>query len=118
MAHHGEEFIEPEVIPADPAKIGKIWKTAGILALITAIEFVCAFTMEKDGTLITIYILLTLLKAYFIMAEFMHLGHERKSLQLSILLPLIFIAWGIVAMLQEASDINTAITTWYDFLVK
>jgi cytochrome c oxidase subunit IV len=117
MAHYGEKFVDPPVIEADPAKISKIWKTAGILAIITAIEFIFAFTWgEKDATLITIYIVLTLFKAYFIMAEFMHLGHEKKSLQLSILLPLIFIAWGVVAMLQEANTIHNMIETWYSFL--
>lgn len=116
MAHYGEEFIEPEVIPADPSKIKGIWKIAGILAIITAIEFAFAFSMEKGTFLITVYILLTFLKAYFIMSEFMHLGHERKALQLSILLPLIFIAWGVVAILQEANTIHNMIDTWYNFL--
>ena len=117
MAHYGEQFVDPPVIPVAEGKIAGIWKIAGILAIITIIEYIFAFSWgEKTKVLITIYILLTLLKAYFIMAEFMHLGHEKKALQLSVLLPLVFIAWGVVGMLQEADTIGHMVNTWYNFL--
>lgn len=117
MAHYGEKFVDPPVKEVDPKKIKGIWKVAGILAIITAVEFaLAAMFPEKPDWIIVTYIVLTLGKAYFIMAEFMHLGHEKKSLQLSILLPLVFIAWGIVAILQEAHTIHNMIETWYSFL--
>lgn len=112
MSGH-ENFVEPEVIPVDKAKILKIWKVAGILALVTAIEFALAFTVERGMTLNVIFIVLTLIKAFYIVAEFMHLGHEVKGLVYSIILPIVFLLWAILAFLMESSAIFDAIEGWY-----
>lgn len=113
MGHH-TETVEHEVIPVDKAKVAKIWKTAGILALVTIIEFVFAFTIGRGPLLITIFVLLTLVKAFYIVSEFMHLGHEAKALKLSVLLPIIFLLWLILASLMEADAILKAIQAfWY-----
>ena len=112
MSSH-ENFIEPEVIPADKNKILKIWKVAGYLALITAVEFLIAFTLDDKWTKITIFVLLTLVKAYYIVSEFMHLGHERKSLIYAIILPLVLLFWLIGAFLMESNFILGDILNWY-----
>jgi len=112
MSSH-ENFIEPEVIPVDKNKILKIWKVAGILSIITAFEFLIAFTLDDKWTKITIFVLLTLLKAYYIVAEFMHLGHERKSLIYAIILPLVLLFWCIGAFLMESNFILNDILNWY-----
>ena len=114
MSSH-ENIVEPEVIPADKNKILKIWKVAGILALVTAVEFAIAFTLpiEYKWTKIVIFIVLTLVKAFFIVAEFMHLGHERKSLINSIILPLVLLFWLITVFLMESSFISLDILNWY-----
>ena len=109
MTH--EEVAPVQVIPADKAKIWKIWKTAIILAVITGVEFVFAFTMERGVSLTTIFIVLTLAKAFFIVGEFMHLKHEAKSLIWSILLPIIFLCWLILAMKIEGNAIFDALVT-------
>ena len=88
------------VQPADKKKIWSIWKVALILALVTAVEYVFAFTMEAGMTRTVIFIGLTILKAWFIVSEFMHLGHEVKGLVYSIILPIIFIIWLIVALVN------------------
>ncbi len=92
--------------PANPpqAQTKKIWVTFFILVGITAVEFMFAFFFPKDlrTTLITIYVVLTLFKAFFIVSEFMHLGHEVKALVYSIVLPMMFVVWLIVAMIMEA----------------
>lgn len=108
--------IEPEVIPVDKKKILKIWKVAGILAVITGIEFAIALLsgIERGPILITIYIVLTLLKAFYIVAEFMHLGHESKTLIYAIVLPIMFLLWAILAFLMESSAIFNAIFGWYN----
>ncbi len=92
------------VQPADKEKIAKIWKTAGLLAIVTAIEFVFAFTMSRGPLLISIFIGLTLVKAFYIVAEFMHLKHEVKVLIWSILIPLIFLVWLVLALLIEGDS--------------
>ncbi len=109
------EFPHHEVTPANPKLIANIWKVTGILALVTAVEFALAFAFpEKPEWLILTYIVLTLVKAFFIVAEFMHLGHEQKSLIYSILLPLGLLFWGILAMLMEADAIYNAIIGWWN----
>ncbi len=47
MASHSEE-VAVNVIPPDKAKIAKLWKTAGILLVITIIEFIIAFTIDAQ----------------------------------------------------------------------
>jgi cytochrome c oxidase subunit IV len=107
------KFIDPEVIPVDKAHIAKIWRTAGILALITAFEYLLAFTVGMGTMLITAFILLTLLKAYYIVSEFMHLKHESKALIGSLSIPIIFILWLVLAMIMEANYIEDDILNWW-----
>ncbi|MEX2511277.1 MAG: cytochrome C oxidase subunit IV family protein [Cyclobacteriaceae bacterium] len=96
---------ELEVIPRDSAKIKKIWMTALILFMVTAVEFVLAFTMDRGLLLYIIFIVLTIVKAKYIMLEFMHLGDEVKPLFYSIIVPLIFLVWLIIALMREGADI-------------
>jgi cytochrome c oxidase subunit IV len=100
-----EETPNVVVQPADKSKIRHIWMTALWLAVITAIEFLLAFVVERGMMLNTIFIILTLFKAYFIVSEFMHLRHEAKSLIWSILLPIILLLWLILALLIESTAI-------------
>lgn len=118
MSAHSQEPQIP-VIPADPKKIRKIWLVALFLGVITAIEFVFAFTMTDPSlkyARIIIFILLTLVKAFGIMAEFMHLNHEKKGLVYSIVFPLLFLLWLILAALMESSAIENAVNTlWLNY---
>jgi caa(3)-type oxidase subunit IV len=113
MSDHNLQ-VEPKVTPRNSKQISKIWKTAGLLAIITAIEYLFAFTMEMGTLLITIFILLTLVKAYFIIAEFMHLKHESKALNISLAWPIVFVFWLILALLMEANYIEDDILTWWN----
>lgn len=94
-----------EVIPRNEEKIKKIWKTALILLILTSIEFVFAFTLPRGLLLYAIFIGLTIWKAKYIMMEFMHLGEEAKPLFYSIIVPLIFLIWLVIALIREGSDI-------------
>lgn len=119
MSSHKKE-IEIPVIPVNKDKVKQIWKVAGILALITAVEYVIAFvilpsTPALKYTRITLFILLTILKAYYIMSDFMHLGHERKSLQLSIILPLVLLCWLVLAQLMESGAIYDALQLYWAY---
>jgi caa(3)-type oxidase subunit IV len=89
----------------DEQKIKKIWKTAFILLAITVVEFIMAFTMDRGLLLYFLFIALTVWKAKYIMMEFMHLGDEVKPLFYSIIVPLIFLVWLVIALVKEGSDI-------------
>lgn len=91
--------------PADKQKIRKLWKIALILAVVTAIEFVLATVLPRGPLLYFTFVALTILKAFYIVAEFMHLKGEVKTLIWSILIPLIFVVWLIIALLAEGASI-------------
>ena len=102
-AHHSGQTIA--VQPKNKEKIAKIWKTALILAVVTAIEFVLAFTMSRGELLTSIFVLLTFVKTFYIVGEFMHLKYEVKVLIWSIIVPMLFVVWLITAMLIEGDAI-------------
>ncbi|MCH7399735.1 cytochrome C oxidase subunit IV family protein [Belliella sp. DSM 107340] len=102
-AHNNKSSLE--VIPRDNEKIKKIWKTAGILLALTIVEFIMAFTMDRGLLLYFLFIALTIWKAKYIMMEFMHLGDEAKPLFYSIIVPLIFLVWLVIALVKEGTDI-------------
>ena len=104
---HAEETTHVQVQPADKNKIKKIWLTAGILAAITIVEFIIAFTipLSMETLRIAIFVGLTIVKAFYIVAEFMHLKYEMKALIWSILIPLIFVVWMLIAFLYEGMAI-------------
>ena len=88
------------VQPRDKKKEWGIWKIALYMFLITAVEYVFAFTMEAGTLRNVIFVTLTIVKAFYIVSEFMHLGHEAKGLMYSIVLPMIFVIWLIVALVN------------------
>jgi len=86
-AHHSEEAGK---------KIRKnILKVTVILTVITIIEVIMGANFQRNDTftwdmIVTGFIILTLLKAGYIVSVFMHLGEERKNIQRTILIPYIF----------------------------
>ena len=87
-----------------------IWKVFWILLIVTAVEVALGiikppFMMEVYfGTKLInhIFIILTLIKAAYIVMEFMHLGQEKKGLKLVIILPaLILIPYMLFILLTE-----------------
>ena len=107
MAHVHEPQVT--VIPPDKEKIKKLWTVAGILLFVTIIEFIIAFTMGHGTLKTAIFVGLTIVKAAYIVGEFMHLRYEVKVLLWSILIPMIFVVWMLVAFVYEGmkfSEIN------------
>ena len=104
---HSEE-TQVQVQPVDKEKVKRIWRVAGILALVTAIEFVFAFTMGAGVLRTSIFIGLTIVKAFYIVGEFMHLKHEVKVLIWSILIPMIFVVWMLIAFVYEGGSLYDA----------
>lgn len=93
----------------------KIWQVFFILLGITVVEFIIALVILPKGLVShtagnIAYILLTLLKAYYIVAYFMHLKFEKTGLQLSLGLAFIFIAYFITLMLIEGGYLHIHMT--------
>jgi cytochrome c oxidase subunit IV len=104
MAHHSHES-QITVLPPDKEKIKKLWTVAGILGAITALEFIVAFTMGHGSVKTSIFVVMTIVKAAYIVGEFMHLKYESKVLLWSILIPLGFVVWMLVAFVYEGMKI-------------
>lgn len=85
----------------------KIWYVFWVLFAITALEFILALavpeTIMSQGIKNIIYIVLTLMKAFYIVGYFMHLKFENLGLIYCIVVPMIFIVGFIVSMLYEGN---------------
>lgn len=89
----------------------KIWQVFGILLAITVIEFIIALILIPKGLMSQhvgnfVYIALTLLKAFYIVAYFMHLKYEKVGLQVSLTVVFVFIFYFIVLMLIEGGYLH------------
>jgi cytochrome c oxidase subunit IV len=104
---HSEETTQINVLPPDTAKIKHLWTVAGILGAITALEFAVAFGMPHEWRDMRVwtFILMTIVKAAYIVGEFMHLKYEAKVLIWSILIPMVFVVWMLVAFVYEGMAI-------------
>ncbi|HAR20495.1 MAG TPA: hypothetical protein DCR46_07525 [Cytophagales bacterium] len=109
MASHTVGKFVPETSPESVKQRAAIWRTFWVMFGITVIEFILAFAKGPFHInhlfVVIVFISLTLLKAFYIIAEFMHLRHEVKLLILSISLPVIFIIWFIISMLYEGNAV-------------
>lgn len=99
-AHHDE---------AKGAEIRKkIWKVTALLTLITAVEVVMGIVFKRSDAISwdvikLTFIILTLVKAGYIVLVFMHLGEERKNLKYVILAPYsLFIMYLLFICITEA----------------
>lgn len=99
MSHH-TDIKSPE----SKKQIGRIWKVFWILLAVTVVEVVLGMFFSASmprGVLNTLFLLLTLFKAGYIVAVFMHLGDEVKSFITLVLIPLTLFIWFIIAFLAD-----------------
>ena len=91
----------------------RIWFVFGLLSVITIIEVVFGivrpdFLFKTDflrmNLLNWLFIILTIVKAYYIVWAFMHLEGEKKSLRTSIVAPLIFLVLYLCFILLVEGD--------------
>jgi cytochrome c oxidase subunit 4 len=85
----------------------KILQIFAVLLGITVIEFIIALWLVPKGHIPMhwanpIYIVLTLAKAFYIVAYFMHLKFEKIGLMLSIIVPILFIIGLILVLTNES----------------
>ncbi len=105
-AHHDEE--------AGRKIRKKIWMVTGLLTAITAAEVLLGALIKQGDTwswFITkwTFVILTLLKAGYIVLTFMHLGDERKGMRYVILVPyILFILYLMFICLWEGKAVGDA----------
>jgi len=100
-AVHGEGEVH------DTMTKKRIWNVFFILLGITCVEFVIALYLVPHGILKgnianPVYIVLTLFKAFYIVAYFMHLKFEKLGLALAIIVPILFIIGLILVLTNES----------------
>jgi len=89
----------------------KIWMVTLLLTIVTAVEVILGAMVKQgsDGwlTVKILFIILTLLKAGYIVLSFMHLGDERKVLKWIILMPYaIFIIYLMFIAFTEGTAVG------------
>ena len=101
-AHHGEEKGSFDT--------KAIWRTFWILLGITCVELAVgmfiapSFPHYMKIWFNILYIILTAAKAFYIIAEFMHLRHEIKNMIMTIAVPAMLFLWFIGAFLWDGSS--------------
>ncbi|MEO9534186.1 MAG: cytochrome C oxidase subunit IV family protein [Crocinitomicaceae bacterium] len=96
----------------------KIWMVTLILSIVTIIEVAVGGAVPRASVgadswawfgIKTLYIVLTVFKAGYIILVFMHLGDERKALRRMVLWPyIVFILYLIFILVTEANAIHWA----------
>jgi cytochrome c oxidase subunit IV len=90
----------------------RIWTVFGILSVITIVEVIFGIIKPESlhlnsflglNLLNWLFIILTLVKAYYIVYAFMHMEGETKTLRNAVILPLIFLViYLLFILLTEA----------------
>ena len=104
---HATSVHQGHEAPTFSTKI--IWRTFWILLVITCIELTFGMFIAPHFPALKImfnilYIFLTLIKAFYIVAEFMHLRHELKNLIMTIIVPLFLFVWFVGAFLWDGNS--------------
>lgn len=101
VEHKRPQGIMRLFLPSGHSIWDKVWIPFIILFIITALEFLIAFTMPKGGTKTFIFILMTLAKAFYITAYFMHMKYERPNMALIIISPILLLMALLLALWYE-----------------
>jgi len=101
----------------------KIWGVLAFLCIVTAVEVVLGIVKPEILLLNTflgmkllnwIFIILTLVKAYYIAWDFMHLRDEKSSLRRAIVwTPIFLVAYLVFILLLEADYIYEVFTNGF-----
>src|SRR5215472_16842655 len=86
-----------------------IWRTFWILLVITLVELALATIHLKTAfppkyVLNGVYLILTCAKAFYIIAEFMHLRHEIKNMIMTIAVPALLFLWFVIAFVSDGNS--------------
>ena len=97
------EHLEHSESPKDMK--AKIWKTFWILTILTIVDIGLYFMLLENHSMAknALFILLGIVKAYYIVAIFMHMKFEAKWLVNFVIYPMIFVVFLIALMLIEST---------------
>lgn len=88
-------------------QVKKIWLITLLLSIVTIAEVAVGLWAFNSGvhnyTLITYFLVLTLVKAFYITKVFMHLGDEDNNFVMLVLIPLYMILWIALALMMDGS---------------
>jgi cytochrome c oxidase subunit IV len=101
--------------PGGDETVKRIIKTTVILSVITLIELALGFGIyymhknpDYSHSLVLfikgVIVILSLLKAFYIVGVFMHLGDEIRNLIMTIVVPLLLFVWFIAAFLWDGNS--------------
>lgn len=90
------------VNPEQPHGTAAIWKTFWILLALTIVDIGLYFMLSPTGIRNALFIILGIVKAYYIVGVFMHMKYERVNLIMTIILPILFVLGLIMGCLYEA----------------
>jgi len=77
--------------------VSSVWRVTFILGIVTVVEVVAAVLYPESMPRMMLnlfFIVMSLIKAFYIVAVFMHMKYERRAMQLTVLLPTLFLAWA------------------------
>jgi cytochrome c oxidase subunit IV len=98
-----------------------IWRTFRVLLYITLFELALAIGYYEmtfsNPTLVKhllngVFAVLTLAKAFFIIAEFMHLRHEIRNMIMTIAIPALLFIWFLTAFLWDGNSYKNLRNTY------
>lgn len=102
MAHMTQEEYKQNV--------KDVYKTTAILSVVTVLEVSIALLYEfvlmesmalPRWPLMLFVTIASLVKAYWIMKVFMHVGHEKKGFIFTLLFPFVFLVWYILSFAYD-----------------
>ncbi|MCB0539203.1 MAG: cytochrome C oxidase subunit IV family protein [Bacteroidetes bacterium] len=102
MAHMTQEEYKQNV--------KDVYKTTLILSVVTILEVSLALLYEYKlmeamslprWPLMVFVTVMSLVKAYWIMKVFMHVGHEKKGFVFTLLFPFVFLVWYILSFAYD-----------------
>lgn len=86
----------------------KVWFPLIWLTIVTILEFVVAFSMPPGPFRVATFVGMTIIKAYFIIAYFMHMRYEFSLLRWSIIGPTVaLIVYLVFILLYEGSMLES-----------
>lgn len=98
----------------------EVWKVTWILSALTIIELILGFVLLKNPEFSSSMVLflkgtiliLMIVKAFYIVAYFMHLKHEIKNMIMTIVVPLALFIWFITSFLYEGNSYKNLKNTY------
>lgn len=104
MSAHTTEHLEHTESPADMK--AQIWKTFWILLAFTLVDIALYFIIDPSMVRNWIFIILGVVKAFFIVSIFMHMKFERNFLTWMIVTPMVLVIYLITLMVIEAKFVD------------